>query len=172
MRTARAFLVVGLLAAACHSSSGGSTPGDDAAGGDGGTWTGNDAGTPGVVSCYSEGAPTATCTLPSHCCFSNFTAAHNGACSSSTCSWGTIECDGAEDCAAGGRCCSHVIRDASDVPIGYQIACQAEPCGSPPVSEELCHPTTAPAGTCSTGTSCVTAYGNNNDLPRSLFVCR
>jgi hypothetical protein len=134
-------------------------------------YAGSDAGTPGVVSCYSEGNPTATCTLPSHCCFTNYSAQHNGACTSSSCGWGTIECDGPEDCSAGQRCCAHALEDPSNIVVGYTLSCQQDACGSAPVNEELCHPTTAATGTCSTGT-CVTAVGNNNDLPRTLSICR
>src|ERR1043165_1067864 len=58
----------------------------------------------GTVSCYSEYAPSATCTLPSHCCFSNYSAEHAGSCDTAACTWGTIDCDGPEDCAIGQRC--------------------------------------------------------------------
>jgi len=122
----------------------------------------------GTVSCYTEGAPSNTCTLPVHCCFSNYSAQHNGSCSTSQCAYGTIDCDGPEDCAAGDHCCSHAIVDPVDGVIGYQMACQSNACGAPTLDEELCHPD---ATTCGTRT-CVTAYGNNNDLPRSLYICR
>lgn len=132
---------------------------------------GSDAGVAGVVSCYSEGNPGATCTLPAHCCFTNYSSAHNGQCTSSTCAWGTITCDGPEDCPAAQRCCSHAIVDASDTVIGYRLACQATACGSQPLAEELCHPTLSPAGTCSAG-QCVSTVNHNNDLPRTLYICR
>src|SRR5262245_25224730 len=66
----------------------------------------------GSVSCYTEGAPTNACTLPVHCCFSNYSALHNGWCTTDACTWGTIECDGPEDCASGQQCCSHRFVDA------------------------------------------------------------
>ena len=121
----------------------------------------------GTVSCYTEGSPTNTCTLPVHCCFTNYSAQHNGYCSTSACSWGTIDCDGPEDCATGERCCSHAITSA-DGTVGYRLACQATACGPQPQNEELCHPDGPP---CGSGT-CVTAYGNNYDLPRTLYICR
>jgi hypothetical protein len=127
---------------------------------DGGT------GTPNTVSCYSQNAPTMTCTLPTHCCFSNFDAQHNGTCETSACTWGTISCDGPEDCSSGERCCAHAIIDPDQGLMGYTLACQAGPCGAAPINQELCHP-----GTCSTGT-CVTALGHDNDLPRSLDICQ
>jgi hypothetical protein len=134
-------------------------------------YAGSDAGTPGVVSCYSEGNPTATCTLPTHCCFTNYSAQHNGACTSSACAWGTIDCDGPEDCSAGKRCCAHVLKDSTNELVGYAVACQQDPCGPTPLNEELCHPTTMASGTCSAG-SCVGTVGYNNDLPRTLSICR
>jgi len=120
-----------------------------------------------IVSCYSQGAPTATCTLPSHCCFSNFSSQHNGACETTSCAWGTIECDGPEDCTGGGHCCSTQLMDQNGI-LGYRVACQATACGAHPLHEELCN-IASPA--CSSGT-CVSAYGVNNDLPRSLYICR
>jgi hypothetical protein len=132
---------------------------------------GSDAGVAGAVSCYSEGNPGATCTLPTHCCFTNYSSQHNGQCTSSACTWGTITCDGPEDCPAAQRCCSHAIKDSSDTVIGYLLACQATACGSQPLNEELCHPTLTPAGTCSAG-QCVTTVNHNNDLPRTLYICR
>jgi hypothetical protein len=128
----------------------------------------------GVISCYLEGYPSTTCAMPKHCCFNNFTAAHDGDCSSSTCGWGTLECDGPEDCAGGQHCCAHVLQDPDNGITGYKVACQASACGAAPMAEELCHPTTAAAGgnTCSNGKSCVAAADNDTDLPRSLFICQ
>lgn len=120
----------------------------------------------GIISCYSEGAPSNTCTLPVHCCFDNYSAQHNGYCTTSTCSWGTITCDGPEDCADGLRCCATAARDADLGTTGYDVSCKPA-CDGPPLDHELCHPT---ADTCVSG-SCVTAYGNANDLPRTLYVC-
>ena len=123
----------------------------------------------GTVSCYTEGAPANTCTLPVHCCFSNYSAQHDGSCSTASCAYGTITCDGPEDCAQGERCCSHAIIDPDQGLLGYSVACQASACGAAPVDYELCHPG-GPA--CSNGGTCVTAYGNDNDLPRTLSICR
>jgi hypothetical protein len=123
----------------------------------------------GTVSCYTEGSPATTCALPEHCCFTNYSAQHDGACETSQCAYGTIACDGPEDCGTGERCCAHAIIDPNDGLLGYSVACQASACGAAPVDRELCHPE-GPA--CSTGGACVTAYGTNNDLPRSLYVCR
>lgn len=134
-------------------------------------YAGSDAGTAGSVSCYSEGNPSAACTLPTHCCFTNYSAQHNGSCTSSSCTWGTINCDGPEDCGAGQRCCAHAIEDPNDGVVGYTLACQQNACGAAPLNEELCHPTTMATGTCSAG-SCVNTVGHNNDLPRTLSVCR
>jgi hypothetical protein len=116
----------------------------------------------GVVSCYTEGAPATTCTLPVHCCFGNYTAQHNGYCTTSSCGWGTIDCDGPEDCAAGQHCC------ATKDELGWTLACQSSTCGAPPLHEELCHT----SETCG-GRACVnTIDAGNYDLPRTLYVCR
>ncbi|HUS28192.1 MAG TPA: hypothetical protein VMZ53_06775 [Kofleriaceae bacterium] len=118
-----------------------------------------------TVSCYSQAAPATTCTVPAHCCFSNFSAQHDGSCQATACTWGTIECDGPEDCTNNGHCCSTHLSDSNGF-IGYRLRCQAAACGAQ--QEELCH---TGGAACGTG-SCVTAFGNNNDLPRSLFICR
>ena len=117
-----------------------------------------------TVSCYRQGAPDATCTLPTHCCFSNYDANRNGECMTTACSWGTISCDGPEDCGSGERCCAHAMIDPDQGLMGYTLACQVDPCGPAPANEELCHP-----GTCSSGT-CVT--GHDTDLPRTLSICQ
>jgi hypothetical protein len=121
----------------------------------------------GTISCYTEGDPTATCTLPTHCCFNNYSSQHDGGCSTSSCVYGTISCDGPEDCASGERCCAHAMRDPDYGTTGYTIACQAAACGIDSLNVEICHPVTG----CSNGGTCVTAYGNDNDLPRTLDVC-
>lgn len=166
----------------------GTPPGPDARTADGGS-TGRDAAIDGpssspdsggstggagagIVSCYTVGDPGATCTLPVHCCFSNYSSSHDGSCMTSSCSWGTITCDGPEDCPSGQRCCSHVLVDPENGITGYSLACQASACGPAPANQELCHPTSSAAGTCSTGTACVTALGNDNDLPPSLYICQ
>jgi hypothetical protein len=116
----------------------------------------------GTVSCYSEGAPATTCTLPVHCCFSNYSAQHNGYCTTSACVWGTIDCDGPEDCATGQHCC------ATRSDNGWTLACQTSTCGEPPLHEELCHT----SGTCGARACVNTIDAGNYDLPRTLFVCR
>ncbi len=121
----------------------------------------------GVIACYTEGAPSTTCTLPVHCCWTNYSSQHDGYCSTDACAWGTETCDGPEDCAAGEVCCSRAIFDTSGDKIGYSMACSATACGAPPFDYELCHPSTG----CSSGT-CVTAYGNDNDLPPELYICQ
>jgi hypothetical protein len=124
--------------------------------------TGGSTDPSGTVSCYTEGAPSTTCTLPVHCCFSNYSAQHNGYCTTDTCTWGTIACDGPEDCAAGEYCCANAIDGG-----GWSLACQSSACGAPPAHEELCHD----SASCSSG-SCVNAYNVNYDLPRTLYICR
>ncbi len=126
------------------------------------------SGNPGVVSCYSEGLPSASCTTPSHCCFSNYSSAHNGYCTTATCAYGTIDCDGPEDCGTGQRCCAHAIIDPDQGLTGYRLACQTTACGTAPANEELCHS----SSTCSGGGSCVSAFGNQNDLPRTMSICK
>lgn len=133
---------------------------------------GGDPSSPGIISCYTEGSPTATCTLPVQCCFGNYSSQHDGYCSTSACSWGTITCDGPEDCATGEHCCAHVLVDPEYGITGYKLACQATACGAAPANQELCHPTSSLAGTCSTGTACVTTFGNDSDLPPSLYICQ
>ncbi|HEX5504963.1 MAG TPA: hypothetical protein VFW96_20255 [Thermomicrobiales bacterium] len=120
-----------------------------------------------TVACYAQASPDAACTSPDHCCFSNFDAHHNGACTTSACSWGTIDCDGPEDCGAGQHCCSHAFRDPDLGTTGYLIACQSTACGAPPFDQELCHVST----TCPSGKTCVSAEGHDNDLPRALSIC-
>lgn len=148
----------------------------DATPADGGSASGGGGGSgsppPGIVSCYSDGFPSTTCSLPTHCCFSNYSAQHNGECTRSSCTWGTIECDGPEDCATGQHCCAHVLSDPVEGLIGYRLACQTAACGAAPANQELCHPTASLAGTCSTGTRCVTAAGNDSDLPSTLHICK
>jgi hypothetical protein len=147
------------------------------AGGSGGTDAGGSGGTGpvgGTISCYTQGSPGTTCTLPTHCCFTNYDAAHNGACTTAACTWGTIECDGPEDCTGGQHCCAHAIATPDSGVVGYQLACQASACGAAPSNQELCHPTAASAaGTCSSPSSrCVTAFGNDTDLPQTLYICQ
>jgi len=82
--------------------------------------------------------------------------------------WGVIDCDGPEDCTNGGHCCSTLLFNDDGI-AGYRIACQASACNGPPLGEELCHQD-GPA--CTNGGDCVSVLGKNNDLPRSLYICR
>lgn len=123
----------------------------------------------GTVSCYRESSPGAVCTLPAHCCFTNYGATHNGYCDTGTCAWGTIDCDGPEDCASGERCCARAILDSEGSTVGYHMSCSSSACGAPPFGDELCHPN---GQACANGGTCVTAYGHQTDLPRSLYLCR
>lgn len=116
----------------------------------------------GTISCYTEGAPSTTCTLPVHCCFSNYSAQHNGYCTTDDCAGSTIECDGPEDCASGQHCCGRALEFG-----GWKLACQSSACDAPPAGDELCHD----SSTCTSG-SCVSAYDANYSLPRTLSVCR
>jgi len=147
-------------------------PPADAPPADTGGGTVSNPGVPGVVSCYLEGYPRATCATPSHCCFGNYSAQHDGECSTSACVWGTISCDGPEDCASGQHCCAHANIDPDDGLTGYRLACQASACGAAPIEQELCHPTSSGAATCASGKTCVPALGNDNDLPRTLSICK
>jgi hypothetical protein len=115
----------------------------------------------GSVTCYSDAAPAATCTAPSQCCFgSGFDP--DGSCSSSTCSWGSVSCDGPEDCTSGQRCCATVTA------AGVRVAC-ATSCLSPlQGGDELCHEPSI----CDGGRWCVTAFGTQPALPRNLSICR
>jgi hypothetical protein len=143
----------------------------DASGPSGGG--GSDPALAGVISCFTEGNPGATCSQPSQCCFGNYSSAHDGSCSTQACAWGTQTCDGPEDCASGQHCCAHVLVDDYWGIYGYQLSCQASACGAAPANQEMCHPTTTSArGTCSTGTACVTAQGNDADLPPNLHICK
>jgi hypothetical protein len=141
---------------------------------DGGRPTGGDPGpaVAGAVSCYLSVAPNTTCTLPSHCCFTNFSAQHDGECASSSCGWGTIDCDGPEDCRGGQHCCAHAMMDSVNGLTGYKLGCQASACGGAPINQELCHPTASAAGTCSGNRACVPARDFDYDLPRTLYICQ
>jgi len=126
----------------------------------------------GAVSCYAEYAPSTTCALPTHCCFSNYSVQHTGSCETSSCSWGTIDCDGPEDCGGGQHCCARVIIDPNEGIMGYKLACQATACGAAPANVELCHPGPTAAATCGSGKTCVSAATADHDLPRSLSICQ
>jgi hypothetical protein len=138
---------------------------------DAGSSPGSDARSPGgTVGCYADVDPAAVCTLPIHCCFTNYSSQHNGSCTTDACVWGTIACDGPEDGAAGQHCCAHAIMDDDYTTVGYTLACQASACGPAPVNQEMCH--RSAAATCPTGKTCVTTFGNDNDLPRELDICK
>ena len=122
----------------------------------------------GVLTCPRENNVSATCALPQVCCFSNYSSFHAGSCSAGTCGWGTMRCDGPDDCAGGQSCCAHATRDPDFGTTGWILACSASACGAPPFDRELCQPGGAP---CSGGKSCVSAQGVANDLPRTLYVC-
>jgi hypothetical protein len=143
----------------------------DAGGGTTGDGGGGLAGA-GVVACYSEYAPSATCALPTHCCFTNYSAARAGSCETAACTWGTIDCDGPEDCATGQRCCAHVIIDPDNGITGYKLACQTDACGAAPANVELCHGGATAAGTCDGDRACVSVANQDYDLPRTLSTCR
>jgi hypothetical protein len=105
------------------------------------------------------------------CCFTNYSSQHEGVCTNpsiSSCLWGTIACDGPEDCTNGGHCCSTELFNNDGI-AGYDISCHANPCETSVYVEELCHPG-GPA--CANGGTCVSALGHNNDLPRALYICR
>ena len=146
--------------------------GDAAATADGrGEPSGDEPGS-GVVSCYSAFAPTAMCALPTHCCFTNYGADHAGNCETAACSWGTIDCDGPEDCASGQRCCAHAIIDADNGITGYKLGCQTDACGAAPANVELCHGGSQAATTCAGGKACVSAASYYYDLPGTLSICQ
>ena len=121
----------------------------------------------GPIACYTEGFPTQSCSAPDHCCFNNYSSQHDGYCTTSTCAYGTITCDGPEDCASGQYCCAHAIRDPNLGTTGYTIACQAAACGTGPLNQELCHS----SSTCGTRL-CVSAAIADYDLPRVLSICQ
>jgi len=133
---------------------------------------GGGTGARGVVACYSAFDPAATCSAPSHCCFSNYSAQHDGSCEVAACSWGTIDCDGPEDCGSDQHCCADVIMDPVDGITGYRLACRASACGAAPAHQELCHPGASAAGTCASGTACVAAADHDFDLPSTLYICQ
>ncbi len=122
----------------------------------------------GTIACYTEGYPTQSCSAPDHCCFNNYSAQHDGYCTTDTCAYGTILCDGPEDCASGEHCCAHAITDPLQGTTGYMIACQATACGTPPLNQELCHD----SSTCSNGGSCVSCGIADYDLPKVLSICQ
>ncbi len=124
----------------------------------------------GVVTCYSSGNPSATCSLAtSHCCFTEYDASQNGSCTalSTSCLVGQIDCDGPEDCAIGQGCFAHHWWDSGDMPH-WLLACASAPT-DPTQDRILCHPgaNTCPAGTACTQTDTAGVY----DLPQTIYIC-
>jgi hypothetical protein len=125
---------------------------------------------PGVVACFTEGAPAQTCAPGSGCLFNNYNAFHDGYCTSTapTAYYGWETCDGPEDCAAGSSCCVVGGRDTSDA-LYWTIACSATPCATGSGNYEMCHP----GGSCSDPTrSCVSAKdAGDYSIAANLYVC-
>ena len=106
------------------------------------------------------------CTGLTHCCFNNYSAAHDGYCSTDTCEFGRIECDGPEDCAASNLCCAQRISDPNGIALAYVVACRA---GSacPTGTWQLCHANSE----CGAGRSCQPTGPINSELPHVIDVC-
>jgi hypothetical protein len=123
----------------------------------------------GVVTCYSAGAPSATCSLATnHCCFSTYDSNQNGACAtiSTSCFNNEIDCDGPEDCTAGESCYASSYHDDLDG-AHWMVACSTTP--PPEFNRILCHPG---ANTCPTGTTCTqTDAAGVYDLPQTIYIC-
>ena len=118
--------------------------------------------TSGVYTCYATSAPAQTCTTAQACCFDG-TFEHSGSCSSSACTtYGSLRCDGPEDCSDGQKCCATITRD------GVTVGCAAECLPYFEGGDELCHEPSF----CSGGRSCITAYGTQPALPRTVSICR
>jgi hypothetical protein len=115
----------------------------------------------GTFTCYSTTDPGATCSAPQQCCFDG-TASHSGACGSSCSSWGTLACDGPEDCSNGQRCCATMT--GAGVTVGCADTCLPYFQGG----DELCHEPSV----CDGGRWCITAYGTQPALPRTVAICR
>jgi hypothetical protein len=176
MKPALLSVAFALLAAACGTSatepsSRASSAVRDWGGSSGSTGSSSGGSAPSgvVVACANEGDPSNTCTSPEHCCFSNYTAAHDGYCTTADCFYGTINCDGPEDCGAGEVCCASALSDPADGTYGYDVSCRSGACGGTVLEHELCHPGGV---SCSNpNAACVPAAGNDNDLPRDLSIC-
>jgi len=146
------------------SSSSSATAGSGGIGGSGATSSTR------VVACYSGGAPSATCTGNDHCCFSNYSASHDGYCSADACEFGRMECDGPEDCAPDNVCCAERLSDPAGTgyALGYVVACRT---GSacPTGTWQLCH--TSSTRDCGSGRSCQPSGPVNAELPQILGLC-
>lgn len=131
-----------------------------------------DLATPGVVACFTEGAPAQTCSPGVACNFNNYNSFHDGFCSNAYAqTYGLETCDGAEDCPAGSHCCV-VGSWNGDTPL-WTIACQTEACPGGPGNYEMCHPSTTAAGTCSDAArTCMTANAAGDySIAANLYVC-
>lgn len=118
----------------------------------------------GVYDCHAKSSPDQTCSAPSACCFDD-SPAHYGACSAAgaaCASYGTLTCDGPEDCPTGEKCCATVTGDG--VYVGCEAACLSPFDGG----DELCHEPSI----CSDGRWCVTADGTQPALPPTVSICR
>jgi hypothetical protein len=156
-----------LAATTGSSTTASSTTGSSTTSGTGGAGGSSGSSSARSVACYSQGAPSTMCTGADHCCFNNYSAAHDGYCATDACPFGRIECDGPEDCASGNVCCAERISDPSGIALAYVVACRA---GSacPSGTWQLCHDS-APA-TCG-GRSCQPTGPINSELPRVIEVC-
>src|SRR5690349_784 len=145
-----------------HTTTGGSSSTSSSSTGSGGSTTGRS------ITCFSGGAPDTVCTGADHCCFSNYSALHDGYCATTTCEFGTLNCDGPEDCPAGNVCCAQRFTDPSGVALSYTVACRT---GSscPSGTWQLCHSTAPANGGCPAGTTCQS--GVNFELPKAIQNC-
>jgi hypothetical protein len=164
-------LTTGLIAATSGTGGAagvGATTGGGGMGGAGDTGGAAGSSQEHSVLCFSQGAPNTICTGADHCCFNNYSAAHDGYCATDECPFGRIECDGPEDCPSGNVCCAERISDPSGIALAYVVACRA---GSacPSSTWQLCH-SSAP-GTCGAGRSCQAAGPINAELPHELELC-
>lgn len=117
--------------------------------------------TSGSVTCFSTTNPSATCSAGQQCCFDG-TASHSGTCATSCSSWGTLSCDGPEDCSNGQRCC------ASFTGTGVKVGCADTCLPYFQGGDELCHEPSV----CDGGRWCITSYGTQPALPRTTAICR
>jgi hypothetical protein len=119
------------------------------------------------IACYSSGAPNTVCSGGQHCCFSNYSADHNGYCSASDPCDFRMDCDGPEDCGSGQVCCAKRLTDPSGIALGYKVACTTRS-ACPSGQWQLCH-SSASKTKCPTGHACVPTY--NYELPKVVQLC-
>jgi hypothetical protein len=127
---------------------------------------------PGVIACFTEGAPNQTCEPGVECNFNNYNSFHDGSCTNAySQTYGAEFCDGPEDCAAGSHCCV-VGSWNGDMPL-WTIACQTAPCVGGAGNYEMCHTGATAAGTCSdTARTCMTANAAGDySIAANLYVC-